>query len=102
MMRDYTTLQDFALRTEKAGRRVQLLHSSFGEDLLELRRGREVGYIGGGGAAAYVDGIVGWFDSLLSLGVEEGRLVETEWKLHCLNLAGVESNAAVTVRRAER
>ena len=32
---------------------------------LELRRGREVGSIGGGGAAAYVDGIVGWFDNLL-------------------------------------
>jgi hypothetical protein len=48
----------------------------------------------GGGAAAYVGGIVGWFDNLLSLGVEKGQLVEAEWKLQCLSLAGVESEAS--------
>ena len=32
---------------------------------LELRRGREMGSIHCVGTAAYVDGIVGWFDNLL-------------------------------------
>src|SRR6202011_1337554 len=70
--------------------------------LLKLRRGREVGSIGGGGAAAYVDGIVGWFDNLLSLGVVKGQLVEAEWKLHCLSLAGVESDASEALEIAYR
>ena len=69
---------------------------------LELRRGREVGSIGGSGAAAYVDGIFGWFDNLLSLGVVEGQLVEAEWKLHCLTLAGVESEASKALEIAYR
>jgi hypothetical protein len=67
-----------------------------------LRHGREVGSIGGGGAAAYVDGIVGWFDNLLSLGVVEGQLVEAEWKLHCLSLVGVESDASKALETAYR
>jgi len=102
MMRDHTTLQDFALRREIASRRVQLLHSPFGEDPPGVRRGREVGSIGGGGAAAYVDGVVGCFDNLLSLGVVKGQLVETEWKLHCLRLAGVESEASKALEIAYR
>ena len=69
---------------------------------LELRRDREMGSIGGGRAAAYVDGIVGWFDNLLSLGVVEGQLVEAEWKLHCLSLAGVESDASKALEIAYR
>src|SRR5580698_8786489 len=67
-----------------------------------LRRGREVGGVGGGGAAAYIDGIVGWFDNLLSLGVVEGQLVEAEWKLHGLSLAGVESDASKALEVAHR
>src|SRR5580698_1605245 len=94
MMRNYLTLQDFALRSETASRRVQLLRSHLEKTRLELRRGREVGSIGGGRAAAYVDGIVGWFDNLLSPGIVEGQLVEAEWKLHCVSLAGVESDAS--------
>jgi hypothetical protein len=74
----------------------------FEKTRLELRRGREVGSIGGGRAAAYVDGIVGWFDNLLSLGVVEGQLVEAEWKLHCLSLAGVESDASKALEIAYR
>jgi len=61
---------------------------------LKLRRSNEVGSIGGGGAAAYVNRIVGWFDDLLNLGVIEGQLVEAEWELHSLSLAWIKSNAS--------
>jgi len=69
---------------------------------LELRRSREVGSIGGGGTAAYVNRIVGWFDDLLSLGVVEGQLVEAEWELHSLSLAWIKSNAAEALEIAYR
>ena len=102
MMHDHTTLQDFALRSETAsivsGRLILRLEKT----RLELRRSREVGSIGGGGIAAYVDGIVGWFDNLLSLGVVERQLVEAEWKLHGLRLVWVESDATEALEIAYR
>ena len=101
MMRDHTTLKDFDLRSETAAG-VPRYFIPIGEDRLGLRRGREVSSIGGGGAAAYIDGIVGWFDNLLSLGVVEGQRAEAEWKLHCLSLAGVESDASKALEIAYR
>ena len=86
-MRDQTTLLLFEGKQPAGVSNCFIPHLE--KSRLELRRGREVGSIGGGGAAAYVNRIVGWFDNLLSLGVVEGQLVEAEWKLHCLSLAGV-------------
>ncbi len=46
----------------------------------------KVSSIGGGGTAAYIDGIVGRLDHLLSLGVVEGKFIEAKGKMNRLGL----------------
>jgi hypothetical protein len=102
MMRDHITLQDLLFEANQLAGVSNCFVPDLEKTRLELRRGREVGSIGGGRAAAYVDGIVGRFDNLLDLGVVEGQLVEAEWKLHCLSLTGVESDASKALEIAYR
>ena len=49
-----------------------------------------MGSIGGGGAAAYVYGIGGWLDDLLSLDVVEGKFIKTKREMNGLGLPWVQ------------
>src|SRR5271156_6564927 len=67
-----------------------------------LRCGGKVRSVGGGGTAAYIDGIISRLYNLLSLDVVEGKFAKAKGKVNSLGLAGVERDASEALEIAYR